>query len=155
MDARQIDAPWTDDRILEDVEADDKKMLENCWDRAKGHYFSHLKGAKYFMGETLNGVLAKLGVPLSIHGDPDEIDKKMAENRVKVEHRVDYPNDEAWRRGIYVYKNDELAAFISHPIVNTPRLNPSKASRIIQPGNNLVIWTNAHEVTKLFSPAAN
>lgn len=153
-----IDAPWTDDRTLDELESDDKQQLERCWHKAKAYHFAKGNQAKAFMGESVRAVLARMGIDLRQNREGDALDREMKERRVKIEHRIDYPAHESWRRGLYIYKDDELAVFISHPIVNSPRLNKSAPGRVIVPDTiaKFVIWTNAWDVAdRLYQQAAH
>lgn len=151
-----VSAPWTDDRTLDELEGDDKKQLEKCWQKAQAYHFKNLNEARAFMGESMRAALSKMGVPLDRNTDPNRLDGLMKHHNVKVEHRINYPADEAWRRGLYIYKNEELAVFISHPVVNSPTLNKAAPSRIIVPENlsRYVLWTNAWSVANRLNVTA-
>ena len=98
---------------------------------------------KFWVGETLRKILAKLGVALilQVTGDPKvdklhhelaakRVDRQMKERGVKVESRQ-YGGDEFTRSGIYVYYENEIAYFISHPMYSNKR----KGHLILRPNN--------------------
>ena len=97
----------------------------------------------FWRGETLRKILAKLGVDLVWKGSGNpkldrmqfelaskRVDRQMKQRGVKVESRQ-YGGDEFTRSGIYVYYENEIAYFISHPMYSKKR-----EGRLILPGNN-------------------
>ena len=106
---------WKDDRTLDEMATTDAEMLDRCYKQANRYNFKSVNQCKAFMGECVKATLAKFGIDLSITANPDALDAAMKHHDVKVEHRVDYDKENAWKKGIYIYKDSELVAFISGP----------------------------------------
>lgn len=115
---------------IRDRDIDNQALV---WKACKPVKFESPGQCKFWVGETLRKILAKLGVDLvlKITGNTkaDEIqhelaakrvDRQMKQKGVKVESR-DYPKDQFTRSGIYVYYANEIAYFISHPMHSKKR----------------------------------
>lgn len=113
---------------LDEIKERDIDNQALVWKTCKPVKFQTPEQCKFWVGETLRKILAKLGVDLiiKITGNPktDKMQHKLAAKRVenqmkvkgvKVESRQ-YPGDEFTRSGIYVYYENEIAYFISHPM---------------------------------------
>jgi len=112
-----MEGTWKDDRTLDEMATTDAEMLERCYKQSDSFDFRSVRECQRFIAECMKATLSKFGVDLSAGADPNEVDAAMKKNGVKVEHRTKYPPAEAWKAGIYIYKNSELVAFISHPAV--------------------------------------
>ena len=125
---------------IRDRDIDNQALV---WKKCKPVKFESPAQCKFWVGETLRKILAKLGVSLvlKVTGNPKtdkmqhelaakRVDRQMKQKGVKVESRQ-YGGDEFTRSGIYVYYENEIAYFISHPMWSQKR-----EGRLILPGNN-------------------
>jgi len=125
---------------IRDRDIDNQALI---WKQCKPVKFESPAQCKFWVGETLRKILAKLGVSLvlKVTGNPKtdkmqhemaakRVDRQMKEKGVKVESRQ-YGGDEFTRSGIYVYYENEIVYFISHPMYSKKR-----EGRLILPGNN-------------------
>ena len=102
----------TDNRTLDEINADDISMLQDALRDRKEHWFTKPDEAMHFIGDRLFKLLARLGVKVKKDMDWRLVDAQLGAHDVRVENR-DYEGDDEWRSGIYVYKDDELAGWIS------------------------------------------
>jgi len=102
----------TDNRTLDEVKADDISMLEDALRDRREHWFTKPDEAMRYIGDRLFKLLKRLGVKVKKDMDWRMVDAQLGTHHVKVENR-DYEDDDEWRSGIYVYKNNELAGWIS------------------------------------------
>ena len=115
---------------IKDRDIDNQALV---WKTCKPVKFESPAQCKFWIGETLRKILAKLGVDLvlKITGNPKtdqmqyelaakRVSKQMKAKGVKVESR-NYPKDQFTRSGIYVYYENEIAYFISHPMWSQER----------------------------------
>ena len=123
-----------------------KRDIDNqalVWKACKPVKFQSPEQCKFWVGETLRKILAKLGVALvlTVTGNPKadkmqhemaakRVDRQMKQRGVKVESRK-YKGDQFTRSGIYVYYENEIAYFISHPMYSKKR-----EGLLILAGNN-------------------
>lgn len=112
----------TDKRTLGEIADDDKGMFDDVIKNAKKYNFGQdVAKAKAFIGACLDKSLKRCGLTASPHMKPKMVDMLMKRCKIKIESRSKYkdPKD-AWKNGIYVYKGDQLAAFISQIFVYRP-----------------------------------
>ena len=115
---------------IRDRDIDNQALV---WKACRPVKFESPAQCKFWVGETLRKILAKLGVDLVIRvtGNPKvdrmqhelaakRVGKQMKAKGVKVESR-NYPKDQFTRSGIYVYYENEIAYFISHPMWSQER----------------------------------
>jgi len=125
---------------IRDRDIDNQALV---WKQCKPVLFQSPGECKFWVGETLRKILAKLGVSLvlKVTGNPKidkaqhelaakRVDRQMKERGVKVESRQ-YDGDQFTRSGIYVYYENEIVYFISHPMYSKKR-----EGRLILSGNN-------------------
>ena len=118
---------------LDEIKERDIDNQALVWKACKPVKFESPAQCKFWVGETLRKILAKLGVDLvlKITGNPKadkmqhelaakRVSKQMKEKGVKVESRQ-YPGEQFTRSGIYVYYENEIAYFISHPMWSQER----------------------------------
>ena len=128
---------------LDEIRERDIDNQALIWKACKPVKFESPAQCKFWIGETLRKILAKLGVALilQVTGNPKvdklhhelaakRVDRQMKAKGVKVESRQ-YGGDEFTRSGIYVYYENEIAYFISHPMWSQKR-----EGRLILTSNN-------------------
>jgi len=101
-----------DTRTLDEIKADDISMLEDALKGKKEHWFSKPNEAMRYIGDRLFKILGRLGVKVKKGMDWRMVQAQLGAHNVRVENR-DYEGDDEWRSGIYVYKDDQLAGWIS------------------------------------------
>ena len=128
---------------LDEIKTRDIDNQALVWKTCKPVKFETPAQCKFWVGETLRKILAKLGITLIVNvtGNPKadklqhelaarRVDKQMKALGVKVESRQ-YEGEQFTRSGIYVYYENEIAYFISHPMYLKKR-----EGQLILPGNN-------------------
>ena len=144
----------TEKMVLEDIKSRDIDNLTLVLKASKEYTFPNLQQAIYFMGQSLNKSLLKMGCGALDHhakrADPQNtdtdfvtrvLDKQMLRKQVRCEHRKPdmYPPEDRWRSGLYMYKANEIAYFISNPILR----NEHRRGGIILPGRkSFIVLTN-------------
>ena len=68
-----------------------------------------------FRENCIKKVLESFGCRLSFSLQPRRFQKKLEKFGLKVERRI-YKNDDEWRSGVYIYRNNEIIAFVSEPV---------------------------------------
>ena len=101
-----------DDRTLDQIKADDISMLEDALKGKKEHWFRTPDESIRYIGDRLFKLLGRLGVKVKRDMDWRMVDAQLGAHKVRVENR-DYEDDDEWRSGIYAYKDDQLAGWIS------------------------------------------
>ena len=124
-EAKENDA--TKDMLLEDINKRDADNLELVYRQCRRFFFDNPGKAGAFMGVTAAKALKKLNVdleastwralsPLWRHESPvANIDKQLLLAGVRVERRRYEDPQDTVRSGIYIYKANEIAYFISEP----------------------------------------
>lgn len=133
----------TKNLTLDEIKARDIDNLKLLWKTCKPVKFQSEAQCKFWMGETLRKILAKLGVFLIVkvtgNAKADKmqhelaakrISRQMKERGVKVENRS-YKGEQFTRSGIYVYYENEIVYFISHPMYAKKR-----SGNLILPGDS-------------------
>ena len=105
-----------DNRTLDEIRANDIDNIGHITKHElKEHLFSSKSKAGPFIGTCLFARLRKLGVKIDQHVDERFVDRMLKKHGIKVENRpYDEPEDK-WREGLYIYKDNEIVGFISHP----------------------------------------
>ena len=111
-----------DNRTLADIWSDDAAMTDDAIKNAKKYNFGNdHKKAQAFIGDCLDKTLKRCGLTISPHMKPKMASMLMKRHRVKIESRNKFKTQEdAWKNGIYVFKKNELVAFISQMFVYKP-----------------------------------
>jgi|GEM_PF-4049696 len=104
------------DLTLEGMKIRDVDNLKHVLkSRSRRHYFRNMTDVGSFMNMVLFDTLKKLGVDVvKFNMNPEQIDKSLDDNKVKVENRP-YTGKDEWRSGLYIYKAGEIVEFIGHP----------------------------------------
>ena len=117
---------YQDSMTLDDIGEYDLYMHHEAIKDANIHRFDGISKsaaakAQKFIGHCVNATMDRLGVKITQGMPAKMIDRIMEVNGVKVEHRDKYRAEEnVWRNGIYIYKDDVLVAFISNIVGYTP-----------------------------------
>ena len=106
----------TDNRTLGEIKADDIANLEYIIHKeCKERLFRNGTKAAEFVGQCLFARLRKLGVKVDERVDERFVDRMLRKCNIKVENRRYDEEEDKWREGIYVYKDNEIVGFISQP----------------------------------------
>lgn len=139
---------WKDDRTLDEMATTDAEMLERCYKKSDHYDFKTVYQCQRFIAECLRATLKKFGIEISGAANPAAVDAAMRTHGVKVEHRLDYHGDDQWKKGLYIYKDSELVAFISHPLKERKQTLVSLPGRILNPGHTpFRVYTNCKVIT--------
>ena len=133
----------TQHMYLEDIRKRDIDNLQLVQKDLKEHWFDKEDVAMHFMGHIVNRILMKFGVDqLSMMKKfPGRtqvklltklIDKEMKKADVKVERRR-YSGEDFYRSGIYFYHHNEIAYWVSEPLMI--RGGKSRSNGLILPSN--------------------
>lgn len=118
-----------DNRLIEEIFADDRGAVKAIIEDNGTHWsFPDASRAGMFHIACIPKALEKLGVQNAAKISGDDIERVLDEHNIRFEKRND--PEEQWRSGIYIYKNNELAYFISGVLKNKP-------STIFIPGRSL------------------
>lgn len=106
---------------LQDLKDRDIDNLEHLLKSKKTHIFKDNKDAFVEIGNMVRLAVLKCGVDLAgiMGSTPDPsaagemAQEAMEQNGVRIESRKYDAEEDKWRSGIYVYKNNEIASFIS------------------------------------------
>jgi hypothetical protein len=82
--------------------------------------------------------------------------KILKEKNIKMENRQDYSGEDVWKKGIYIYQNDALVAFISNLLADGQVITSGYGSKPINRVGGFYIITNAPLEKKLiFTPGGS
>jgi hypothetical protein len=98
---------------LDDLKWKDIDNLENLMkDRVFKTFKNKVEVTKFVSAMTF-GTLEKVGMPMNPNMTGDQAEKKMKDLAIKIEPRMaHYTGDDEWRKGTYIYKNNEIVTFI-------------------------------------------
>jgi len=126
----------SDNRTLDEVKADDIDQLNQAHKQSERYEFFDRKQAYSFQGVCVQAALKNLGVLFPLAGvgitrniNTRFVDKQLKDKGIVCEQRRYHDEDDVWRTGLYVYKEDgELAFFISNVKGNNP--SPFSINRV-------------------------
>lgn len=113
---------YIDNLTLAEMGENDRDMAESALKESKQYKFGQsLAKATRFMAACVDASLHYCGVHVPLIAGSTEIrarslDKQMNVQGVKVERRKHHKGSDAWRNGLYIYKDDVVVAFISEPV---------------------------------------
>jgi hypothetical protein len=114
---------WT----LGEIEGHDAENLKQLTKKqARTYTFKTVKDVQAFTMEAINKALEKHGISLHTAAEygmskgkmdtaGDAFQYLMDEKNVRVEERMQYEGEDAWRCGVYIYKDNEIADFLQAP----------------------------------------
>jgi hypothetical protein len=117
---------YRDDMTLGDIKSNDTDMLNDAIKGAKRYTFDNILKAKIFVKHCLDITLKRHGIKVNpprtknmfvMRRYEQELKKEFDKAKVEIESRGHnhYQGADVWKRGIYVFCNGELSAFISNP----------------------------------------
>lgn len=111
---------YQDNMILDEIGENDAEMHKDAIKNAKRYRFKSKQEAARFIGYVLDKTMLWCGVMVVPGMDPKMVDRQLAVQNVIVEPRNKYKGENIWRKGLYIYKDDVIAAFISLPRFGSP-----------------------------------
>ncbi len=109
-----------DHRTLGEVAEDEQRQWAAIWNELREHRFDTKQQAYYFYHNCMAHTYRRLGfhpkvvAAHMVKRDTDELQKLMYRFwRIRVSFHND--EDELWKVGVYIYKGQELVAFVSRP----------------------------------------
>ena len=110
------------DYTLGDLSDHDKDMWEHAVNNHKVMAFEKESQAWGYAGRMFEKILGKCGIQIRGRGGRN-VDKQLRKERVIVESRKYNSEDpDGYKTGKYIYKNNELAGFVSDPYLRSGRI---------------------------------
>lgn len=146
---------YRDDMILDDIKDNDTDMLEDAIKGAKRYTFDNVLKAKRFVKHCLDITLKRHGIKVNpprtknkfvMRRYEQELQKAFNKARVEIESRGQnhYKGGDTWKRGIYVYCDGVLSAFISNPFMHVQKKHFQDRMRMPQTNTKgFYVFTNA------------
>jgi hypothetical protein len=107
---------YSSDTTLGDLNRRDRDNFDHVLKHdAKTYRFASVNDARKFMGHCFDLIMRKCGAKVRPGMDSNRIDRLMRKHNVKVEHREYPPDEPLYQTGMYIYKNGEIAGFVSSP----------------------------------------
>ena len=110
----------TDSRTLDEVAADDYGMAKDAVKNSKRYKFYDFQKATLFIRHCAATTLGDMGFIISRDMNPKMIERMFKTHKIRIETRNKYKDDDVWRNGTYIFKNDELRVFVSKMLKHTP-----------------------------------
>ena len=123
----------SDNRTLDEIGQDDIGMLRDLLKDAKEYWFNDEIKCRNFIGKCVFGTLEKCGIRIDEKTHEKIVDRLLEIHNVRVENRT-YDAPDEWRSGQYIYKKDQLVAFVSLPCL--------KKKSVISVYPSLMVRTN-------------
>lgn len=131
---------YREDMTIDEIKVNDKEMQAVAIRNANRYFFVEMHQAAHFIGDCLKKTLDYLGVVIGPKTHPKFVDRMLKKNKVEVENRKHYKDQDAWKQGLYIYKDGELVTFISTIVEGKP--------------DGALIWTGERDNAK-FSVITN
>lgn len=126
------------DMTLDDLKQHDVENLENVMKNCKVYDVTGktVLEVGLFRANHIKQAMQYAGVEYYDGMPEDLIDKAMKRANVKLENRSYDSEEDQWRSGLYLYKNQEIVAFVSAPLAERP------SPMVLNPNPRVVIRTN-------------
>ena len=120
---------YRDDMTLGDIKINDTDMLEDAIKGAKKYTFDNLLQAKMFVKHCVDITYKRHGIQVNVPRIRNEFTMLRFEKELKkmfdkanvvteTRGRNHYRGNDTWKRGIYIFKDGVLSAFISNPFMH-------------------------------------
>ena len=107
---------YSSDTTLGDLNRRDRDNFSHVMEHGtKTYRFNSVGDARKFMGHCFDLIMKKCGVKVRAGMAAQGIDRLMRKHNVRVEHREYPPDEPLYQTGVYIYKNGEIAGFVSSP----------------------------------------
>jgi hypothetical protein len=142
---------YQDNLTLDEIGENDLEMAKDAIKKAKQYNFGrNPKKAVLFIKNCMDVALKHLGIDVEIpkgkHAKKmygNILDRKMKDAGVKIEHRNNYFGNDIWRNGLYIYKDDVLASFISDVLRVSKDISTKDKLRLKNLSTGFCVVTNA------------
>ncbi len=139
---------YRDDMTLSEMAENDAYMVEEKIRNASSYFFISMPQAVQFIHGCMKKTMDHIGVKIRPDSEPRFVDRMLKNKKVQVEHRKKYKGVDGWRNGIYIYKDGELAAFISTVL---KRHKEGKVDMLIPKQHmEYIVITNARKSKKIY-----
>ena len=140
---------------LDEIAENDVAMTEDAIKNANRYRFGlDQKKAVLFIRICLDKTLKHLGMtspqpppncfsPAARARFAAKLDKEMRDKQILIEHRNNYKGSDVWRCGLYIYKRDELVAFISDVLTERRTEADPISMKILREDTGFMVITNA------------
>jgi hypothetical protein len=143
---------YTDKMTLSEIGENDVEMVKDAIKNANKYSFGTNKAkAQAFIKHCLDCTLKHLGFIVTLPKGKfaqkiyaNNFINQMENSGVKIETRKNYTGKDYWRRGIYIYKDDVLVAFISSVFGNVREEYSKQTLKLKRKSMELFVITNAH-----------
>jgi hypothetical protein len=143
---------YRDNLTLGEIGENDLEMVKDAIKNANKYSFKNKQSAMLFIRHCMDCTLLHLGITppkptknqFANKRQAQILDQAMKKANVKIEGRNNYHGNDMWRRGIYIYKDGVLVAFISN-VMGTMREEYGKGKMtLISKGlTEMYVVTNA------------
>jgi len=118
---REDSGTYQDNMTLDEIAENDLEMsMDAIKDANKYGFGNNREKAFLFVRHCMDNTLRRLGIFMRVPKTEEarkeyakKLDRVMTEKKIRIENRNRYTGADIWRCGIYIYRNDELVAFIS------------------------------------------
>lgn len=113
---QERETAYSSDTTLGDLNRRDRDNFDHVLKHeAKTYRFTYASEARKFMGKCFDLIMRKCGAKIRPGMDGPRIERLMRNHNIKVEHREYPPDEPLYQTGVYIYKNAEIAGFVSSP----------------------------------------
>jgi hypothetical protein len=109
-----------DDLTLDEAAAVDLEQTYEVIKNAKRYHFGDARRAISFIGACVKSVMEHLNIKEDMVLHESVLKRIERERNIHIERRTHYGSGDLWRNGIYIYKDDQLLAFIGEPLREVP-----------------------------------
>ena len=104
-----------DNQTMDEIAANDaENLLRIIEHECETYHFDTISKAMAAAGEALRLALLRFGIEIDGSDSESAMNETLKAKGVRVESRLHYTGEDGWwRSGIYVYRNNEIAYFIS------------------------------------------
>jgi len=107
---------YSSDTTLGDLNRRDRDNFDHIMKHDSQTYrVDSVADARKLMGHFVDKLMKKCGVKIRPGMDGNRIDRLMRKHNVRVEHREYPPDEPLYQTGVFIYKNGEIAGFVSSP----------------------------------------
>jgi hypothetical protein len=105
---------------IDDLKWKDIDNLENLMKGRCRRLFDNKLAVTRFTSAIVFGTLEKIGMDMNPAMTGEDAEKVMKIKGIKIEQRVSHYKEEEdlWRRGTYIYKNNEIVTFVGGATLN-------------------------------------
>ena len=123
---------YTDALTIDELKEFDDSMVDDAIKNAHRYEFKTVMAACGFVYEAVRAGLRYAGVVAPPNHDEISTHYYSDDKRIRIENRDrHYKGGDAWRNGVYIYRDDVLVSFISKPLTYSHPLMPIEKVQVI------------------------